>query len=298
MAFNGAREETTIQLWPEGAVLVQDVGLIELGKQPIKSYGNKDDGDSDAEEVRYVETAAVILETVTARVAATGKPFEMAIRVNMESLGEKSTQRQLAEAMGIYKKPFDITAGLGKALQVKVKHKEVNGKKFANIVGYAPLGEGQEALIKPPKRKLLLWEIDSSDIKELADLPRLFGQKIEDLVKESQEWKQRCSRTKAAPATPAPIPQAQPPVPPVSTNGNGAAAKPRPRPRAVLPPPGDDERFLFSPDGDELTVWTAKDLQKHIDTNQLDPRTVEVCREDEDAMRLASEYGFVDPIPF
>jgi hypothetical protein len=300
VAFNRAREETPIELMPEGTLLAIITALGELGTQPAKSYGSKDD-NGDAEETRYVETAFVALETVTARVAATGKPFEIVLRVNMEALGDKSTQRKLAEATGTYKKPFDITQMLGKALQIKVKHKETNGRKFANVVDSVPLGEGQQSLIKPPRRTPILWEMETSDVAILTNLPKLFGDKLEDLVKASPEWRRRGSRTHTSQPTTTPPVQTQsvkPTAAAAPVNGNGSTGKPKHKPRAVVPPPDADDLFLFAANGDELTTWKAKDLQAYIEEKQLNPHTLEVCREGEDSLRLAFEYGFTDPIPF
>jgi hypothetical protein len=273
VAFNRARTETAFELLPEGTLLAVVRALIDIGTQQTKNFDGKEK-DGDAEETRDLETAVAVLETITHRVAATGKPFEVAVRINTESLDDRSTQRRLAEATGTYKKPFDITQMLGRALQIKVKHKDSDGKKYANVVDFVPLGEGQQALVKPPQRPLLLWEMEIGDLKDLDALPRLFGDKIGDLVKRSPEWKRRIAGPQAPPKQ-APNPTAAPP-------NNGAGTPPQPPPRktkapAPAPMPNAGVRLWVYPEGEgEALDMSVEEARQYCLAKKLKPAEVEV----------------------
>jgi hypothetical protein len=312
--------ERSFDLPLPGGQLGVITALVELGTQRQKYSG--DDAETAGEEYKDLQTAAVVIELTSRPIPATGRNHELALRINLEALGERSWQRKVAEATRTFKPgvPYDITQVVGKALQVQIFIKERNRKKYANITEVMVVPEETIALVKPPQRRPFLWEL-GADIRLLDDLPRLYGQKLADLVKDSPEWQAHVTASNGTPTAtspPSPVPVAAASTAPATAPTPAAAIPPastpapipavvhgtpsRPtfrRPVVTVAPPAPDARFWFaSSEGAEMILWRAEDIQRHINVNQLDVRRVELVREGEELIHLAYEFGFQDSTPF
>ena len=129
-------------------------------------------------------------------------------------IGKKSNLRAMLE--GWRGKPYgdkeavfpDPVKILGRACLVNVIHEEAKGKHYASIECVKPPLQGMEPL--QPSRPVILYDADSDDDApgqddgpgEAAWLPRVYGQRVHEVLACSLEWGGDGRRGKAGPDQP------------------------------------------------------------------------------------------------
>jgi hypothetical protein len=213
---------------PAGAHPAVIVALVDLGSRQ-ETYKNKDEKTGQETE-RTVEVRKILVawELTGERMSGSEHNHVMcrdytlatgpksALRKMMESL----RGRQYAEGEGM-----EVDKLLGHPCQLNVTHgKSAKGNTYAKIDGVGPLMKGVSP--PPPGRKPFAWEIGSAPLPDLSWMPYLYGGKVEDLIKESPEWKQANGRANGqAPAGQPPANGVAPQQPPQQeTAGTGAPA--------------------------------------------------------------------------
>ena len=122
-----------------------------------------------------------------------GRDFNIGLNDKGELVyGDKSNIRKLLETWrGRAYNPdeeIDPEAVVGKACLVSIKHKPTQkGKSYAQVDSVGSLPKGMTAL-KPSKAKVL-YSADSDEGAPGEDwLPRVFGEKVENVLQRSLEW--------------------------------------------------------------------------------------------------------------
>ena len=131
-----------------------------------------------------------------------GRDFNLSIAAEdgAPQIGKKSKLREMLE--GWRGKPYtdseavfpDPTKILGRACLVNVIHEEAKGKSYARIESIKPPLKGMDPLM--PTKALILYDADSEDeapgqkdeTGKTEWLPRVFGQRVHDVLNRSLEW--------------------------------------------------------------------------------------------------------------
>ena len=162
------------------------VGLIDMGHHL---------DDYDKSFVKTVHRAALIFEVDEQQ--KNGKPFLFAKQVNLPKnglLNDKAALREILESwLGrkiADKEPCGIGRMIYKSGIVNITHSGSPEKPYANFNGIAPLMKGMAA--PAPITPKLVYKVDASKPDEIPNydwLPRIFGQKIADIIAGADEFK-------------------------------------------------------------------------------------------------------------
>jgi hypothetical protein len=203
---------------PQPAVLI---GIIDIGTQTSPKYGKSRQG-------------VFIWELTGEERKKDNTPFILAHKFTL-SMNEKSNLYKFVKA---WRKnvtdgeEYDVAGLLGMKAVLNIELKGGQGEKgdrtYLEILGANKPAKGQT--VNDPENDPLLWEIEGgSELPEQKWIPNLYGKPIQEMIRESDEWRAReaqragAEKTKAvekeadaafsraAPA-PEPEPEEEPPV--------------------------------------------------------------------------------------
>lgn len=197
------------------------VGLIDLGSHEER-FGD---------EAKTSRKCLVVYELVSQKKSGSTERHTIGERYSLPNKGkfhEKSKLRQVLEAARGRRynddQDIDITKFLGQAVQVTISHgTSSNGREYASIAQVAGIMEGIQ--VAPPSYTPLLWFIGGGPVPEQHWIPFCYGEKIEEVIKRSKEWKelgqpaptQTPPQSQSQPNRQAPQPNRQQQTPPPPT---------------------------------------------------------------------------------
>lgn len=201
------------------------VGLIDLGSQE----------EPTADGVRLSRKCFVVYELVNQKKSGSTERHTIGERYSLPSKGklhEKAKLRQVMEAVRGRRynddEDIDITKFLGRPVQVTISHgTSAKGREYASISQVSGLMEGVQ--VAPPQFTPLVWFIGSGPIPGEHWIPFCYGEKIEEVIKRSKEWKE-FGQPATAQTKPQPQPNRQAPQP------NRQQQTPPPPTQAYQPP--------------------------------------------------------------
>ena len=164
---------------PQPAVLI---GIIDVGQQ-TGQFGKSRKG-------------VFVWELTGEERKTDGTPFILAHKFTL-SMNEKSNLYKFVKAWRKDVKDgedYDVAGLLGLKAVLNIELKSGQGEKgdrtYLNILGANKPAKGQT--VGDPENDPLLWEIEGgSELPEQKWIPNLFGKPIQEMIRESDEWKAR-----------------------------------------------------------------------------------------------------------
>lgn len=167
------------------------VGLIDLGSHEEEYEG----------KAKMVRKCMVVYELVGQKKSGSTEPHTMAERYSMpvnEKIGDRNKLRKVMEAVRgrryTNEDVIDITKFVGQAVQVTISHgTSTRGSDYARIDQVSGVMQGIQ--IPPPQLKPVVWWIGAGPIPGEHWIPFCYGEKIEEVIKRSKEWKESVQPT-------------------------------------------------------------------------------------------------------
>ncbi len=174
------------------------VALIDLGVHS-ESFGNEPPKDQ--------HKVFIVYELDEEMTGMKGVNHVVGVRYTLSG-HVKSNLRQLAEALLNEGQSFttadiDYSALLGLPCTVQIAHKKVETPKgertYVNVGTVAAVGKKQRDRVFKPKREVASWSV-GQPLEELPDyLPRIYGEKVEDVIARCKALSARPGKAVAAP---------------------------------------------------------------------------------------------------
>lgn len=169
------------------------VALVDLGTHEEK-FGNED--------AKAQHKVFLVYELDEEMSGMKGVNHVVGVKYTL-SWHEKAKLRQLAEAIlnegQKYPADFDLDYSrlLGQPCTVQIAHEKKTTEKgertYAKVGTIAAVGKKKREKVFAPKREVVCWFLGQS-FEELPDyLPRDYGEKIEDVIRRSAEFKAQSS---------------------------------------------------------------------------------------------------------
>ncbi len=248
------------------------VAIIDMGTQLVKAFSA---GDADKEQHR-----AYFVWELTTEKKKDGSGHVIGLDLNI-SLNEKAKLRKWIEArigrqLGESER-YDILSELGKPCLLNVVEK----KGYPKIDSMGALPKGMP--VPEPTYKPFAWHLDqfrqTGKLDFPAWVPWLYGVPLAEHIKRAKEM---IPSPGGAPISPPASPTSAPPPP----------AKPTPpaAPNRPTPPSSDRKFWCAMPDGEVVEFMQSKAVD-FLTGKGLNPSTVLVTPDGQDAWKPAEEYG-------